>query len=42
MVDRADLIICRIERENGGTWQTVQYAVKQEKAVINLTLGEEL
>lgn len=36
MVDRADLILCCIERENGGAWQTVQYAMKQEKTVINL------
>ena len=36
MVDRADLIICAIEKETGGAWQTVQYAVKQEKPVINL------
>lgn len=36
MVDRADLIICAIEKETGGAWQTVQYAMKQEKPVINL------
>jgi len=36
MVDRADLIICAIEKETGGAWQTVQYAMKQEKSVINL------
>ena len=36
MVDRADLILCCIEREKGGAWQTVQYAMKQEKTVINL------
>ena len=41
MVDRADLILCCIEREKGGAWQTVQYAIKQEKAVINLALDEE-
>ena len=27
MVDRADLIICYIEHEKGGAWQTVQYAI---------------
>ena len=37
MVDRADLIICYIEHENGGVWQTVDYAMKQGKAVINLS-----
>ncbi len=36
MVDRADLVLCCIENKNGGAWQTVQYAIKQEKAVINL------
>lgn len=36
MVDRADLIICYIERKSGGAWQTVNYAIKQNKKVINL------
>lgn len=36
MVDRADLILCYIEHKEGGAWQTVQYAIKQEKTVINL------
>ncbi len=36
MVDRADLIICYIEHEKGGAWQTVEYAIKQGKSVINL------
>ena len=36
MVDRADLVLCAIERQSGGAWQTVQYAMKQEKPVINL------
>lgn len=36
MVDRADLILCCIEREQGGAWQTIQYAIKQEKDIINL------
>lgn len=36
LVDRADLIICYIEHEKGGAWQTVQYAIKQGKKVINL------
>ena len=41
MVDRADLIICYIEHEEGGAWQTVEYAMKQGKAVINLANGNE-
>lgn len=36
MVDRADLIICYIERNKGGAWQTIQYAEKQGKNIINL------
>lgn len=36
MVDRADLILCYIEQKEGGAWKTVQYAMKQNKSVINL------
>lgn len=36
MVDRSDLIVCCIERESGGAWQTVKYAMEQGKTVINL------
>lgn len=36
MVDRSDLIICYIEHQSGGAFQTVQYAQKQNKKVINL------
>lgn len=36
MVDRADLIVCYIEHNEGGAFQTVQYAKKQEKQVLNL------
>ena len=42
MVDRADLIICYVEHEKGGAWQTVQYAIKQGKAVINLAEETEV
>ena len=35
MFDRADLRY--IEHEKGGAWQTAQYAIKQGKAVINLS-----
>ena len=31
MVDRADLIICYIEHNKGGAWQTIQYAMLQGK-----------
>ena len=36
MVDRADLVICYIQRKHGGAWQTVDYARKQGKPIINL------
>ena len=36
MVDRADLIICYVEQRKGGAWQTVQYAIRQNKAIINI------
>lgn len=42
MVDRANLILCCIEREQGGAWQTIQYAIKQGKTVINLADGTEM
>ena len=41
-VDRADLVLCCIEREKSGAWQTVQYAIKQEKTVINLADNEQI
>ena len=37
MVDRADLIICYIEHNEGGAYKTVQYALMMGKTVINLT-----
>lgn len=36
MVDRADLIICYIEHNKGGAYQTMQYAIKSGKRIINL------
>lgn len=36
MVDKADLIICYIEKEEGGAWQTLKYAKEKEKAIVNL------
>ena len=41
MVDRADMIVCYIEHEKGGSWQTVQYAMEQGKTVINLANDDE-
>ncbi len=40
MVDRADLIICYVEEKAGGAWQTVKYAIEQEKTVINLAKSD--
>lgn len=36
MVDRSDLVICCIEHDSGGAYQTVQYAKKKNKTVKNL------
>ena len=41
MVDRSDLIVCCIERENGCAWQTVKYAMGHGKTVINLANEDE-
>ena len=35
MVDRSDMVICGIEREEGGAYQTIEYAIKQKKTVKN-------
>ncbi|MBQ7990354.1 MAG: hypothetical protein IJ251_04825 [Oscillospiraceae bacterium] len=36
IVDRSDLVICCIQHKSGGAYQTVQYAKKQGKNIINL------
>lgn len=36
MVDRSDLVICYIEENRGGAYETVEYARKAGKKVINL------
>ena len=36
MVDRADLVICYIEHNEGGAYKTIKYASEQNKPVINL------
>lgn len=41
MVDKADLIICFVEENTGGAWQTVKYAIEQGKTVINLSKSDE-
>ena len=37
MIDRADLVICYLNRDKGGTYQTVRYAEKCGKAIINVS-----
>lgn len=36
MVDRSDLVVCCIERDKGGAYQTMQYAWRQGKKIINI------
>ena len=37
MVDRSDLVVCYIEHNSGGAFQTVQYAKKKNKETVNLS-----
>lgn len=36
IIDRANLLICYVERKDGGAYQAMQYALKTHKEVINL------
>jgi len=36
MVDRSDIVVCYVERETGGAFQTKAYAEKIGKLVINI------
>ena len=36
MVDRSDLVICFVERNSGGAYETTQYALRCGKKVLNL------
>lgn len=36
MVDRSDLVVCCIERESGGAYQTAQYAARRKKQIVNV------
>ena len=36
MVDRSDLVVCCIERDKGGAYQTIRYAQRQGKKIINI------
>lgn len=35
-LDRSDLVICYVDHQSGGAFQTMQYAMKCGKKVINL------
>ena len=41
MVERADLIVCFIERKSGGAYESVRYAETIEKTIINITTDED-
>lgn len=41
MVDRSNLVVCCIQREIGGAWQTMKYARKNNIPLINLNLSED-
>ena len=43
MVDRSHLVVCCIQHESGGAWQTIKYAQKQSIPYINIngSLEEE-
>ncbi len=36
MVDRSDMVVCCIQHNSGGTYKTVQYAIKQGKHIVYL------
>ena len=36
MVDRSDLVVFFVERHEGGAYQTMRYAMQQDKQYINL------
>jgi hypothetical protein len=41
MVDRADMIICYVKKNEGGAYQTIQYAKRIGKTIINLAESGE-
>ena len=40
MVDRSDLVVCYVEHQSGGAFQTMKYAQKCEKEKTNLATDE--
>lgn len=41
MVERSDMVVCYVERETGGAFQTKTYAEKTGKFVINIALNSK-
>lgn len=42
MIDRSDLCVFYVEKASGGAWQTMQYAIRKHKQIINLFDGDLL
>ena len=36
MIERSNLVVCCIQHQSGGAWQTMKYAKKQRKTCINI------
>lgn len=36
MIERSNLVVCCIQHQSGGAWQTMKYAQKQRKTCINI------
>ena len=41
MIDRSDLVICYVGKKKGGAYQTIRYAEKRGKTILNLFLAGE-
>lgn len=41
MVDRSDLVVFCVERKSGGAYQTMRYAQKEQKNIVNLMEVDE-
>ena len=40
MVDRSNLVVCCIQHQSGGAYQTMKYAHKRNRCVVNLTKSD--
>ena len=41
LVDRSDLCVFFVERQSGGAWTTMRYALRQRKKVVNLAREDD-